>query len=163
MKPFKNHTLKEYINVLSAKSPAPGGGSAAALSAAVGTALLGMSARYSQGKGRPKNIEKKIARVVKESGKLQARLLELVDLDAKAYLGVVKARQGTPAAKRAASARARAVPLEICRLCLKAVELTPDLVRYGNKHLMSDVEVAVELLVASYKSAMINVKINNPG
>jgi formiminotetrahydrofolate cyclodeaminase len=40
------------------------------------------------------------------------------------------------------------------------VQLAPGLVAKGNRHLVSDVEVAVELMSASYQSAMVNVRIN---
>ena len=52
------------------------------------------------------------------------------------------------------------VPREICKLSYEAVELTPFVVEHGNPYLMSDVEVALELLLAGYHSALVMVKIN---
>ena len=88
------------------------------------------------------------------------RLEELIDLDAQAYLKVVRARKGTPKQKREALKQARAVPLEVCKLCYKGIQMTPYLIEKGNKYLISDVEVAAECLMASFNSAMINVRIN---
>ena len=88
---------------------------------------------------------------------LRKRFLDLVDLDARAYMKVVKARSGTAQQKRLAKKQAAAVPEEVARLCQKAIELTPALVKDGNPHLLSDVEVAIELLFAAYKSAIITV------
>ncbi len=59
-----------------------------------------------------------------------------------------------------AKKRACDVPLEIAKLCYEAIDLTPYLVLEGNKFLVSDVEVALELLGAAFKSAMFNVRIN---
>lgn len=83
-----------------------------------------------------------------------------MDLDAQAYLGVVAARKADPASHKAALRAAARVPREVAKLCYQAIELTPALVRDGNKNLLSDVEVAVELLEAAFKSALINVAIN---
>ncbi len=160
MKPFRNYSLSEYTRVLSLKVPAPGGGSAAAATAALGAALLSMVVNYSLGKGAPKTIEQKLKDTLKESEKLRKRFLMLVDLDAQAYLNVVKTRKAAPAKRNAARRRAAEVPLEICKLCYKAVQLSPTLVRYGNKYLLSDVKVALELLLAAFNSAKLNVEAN---
>ena len=160
MKKFQRYTLKEYLDSLSAKKPVPGGGSAAALTAATGAALISMVARYSLGKGASKTVEKKIEKTLAKSEALRERFLEYVDLDAEAYLKVVEARKGTAREKKAAARQARNVPLQVAKLCYTAVELTPFLVEKGNKYLVSDVEVAVELLMAAFHSAMINVAIN---
>lgn len=157
---FKNYTLEEYLEVLAQKTPVPGGGSAAALTAATAAALLSMVTNYSLGKGSPKPIEQKLRNTLRESERLRKRFCALVDLDAQAYLKVVKARKGPSHLKKKALSEARKVPLEIARLCFKAVDLTPFLVKYGNKYLLSDVVVALELFSAAFKSAMVNVEIN---
>lgn len=157
---FKNFTLKKYLDVLSDRAPVPGGGSAAALTAALGCALISMAARYSLGKGKGKQIESRIEKLLKQSEKFRGRLLSLVDLDAEAYLKVVKARKGSAAQKRAAAHAAAKVPLEVCRLCYSSVAVTPYLVQHGNKYLLSDVQVAVEFLLAAFNSAMVNVEVN---
>ncbi len=160
MKKYKNHTLKEYSDVLSKRVPVPGGGSAGALTAALGASLISMVANYSIDRGSPKPIEKEICDILKESEEIRERLLDLVDLDAEAYLEVVKARRESPAKKKVALKKARQVPMEVCQLCYRAVDLMPYLVKYGNPYLMSDIEVASEMLLAAFRSALINVEIN---
>ena len=160
MKPFRNYSLSEYSRVLSLKVPAPGGGSAAAVTAALGVALLSMVANYSLGKNSSRSNEQKIKASLKVSEQLRKRFLTLVDLDAKAYLNVVKTRKAAPAKRAAARRKAAEVPLEVCKLCYKAVQLSPALVRYGNKYLVSDVKVALELLLAAFNAARVNVEIN---
>ncbi len=160
MKLFKNYSLTEYTRVLSLNVPAPGGGSAAAATAALGAALLSMTANYSLGKTSSRANEQKIKASLKQSEQLRKRFLQLVDLDAQAYLNVVKTRKAAPAKRIAARRKAAEVPLEICKLCYKAVRLSPTLVLCGNRHLLCDVKVAVELLAAAFNSARINVEIN---
>lgn len=157
---LKDHSLSVYLKVLSQRTPVPGGGSAAALAAALGAALISMVANYSLGKGTAPAVRSKIKAVLKQSEKIRLRLERLVDLDAQAYLKVVQTRKASPAKRKAALKGAQEVPLEVGRLCYAAVGLTPVLVAQGNKYLVSDVEVALELLWAGYRSAMINVRIN---
>ncbi len=160
VKAFKNHTLKEYLDVLAKKEPVPGGGSVAALAAALAAGLMAMVVRYSLGKSSAKVAERKLQSLLVKTEQLRGRLLQLVDLDAQAYLRVVESRGKSPSVKRKAKVQAVAVPREVSRLCYQLIQLTPVLVSYGNKYLLSDVEVAVELLFAAYKSAIINVNIN---
>lgn len=159
MKKFQDHTLKEYCDRLSLKVPVPGGGSAAALSAALGAALISMVVNYSLGK-KTADVDAQLNKILLKSEKLRKRFMELVDLDAEAYLNFVQARKADDRTKKQARQRACDVPLEVAKLCYEAIDLTPYLVLEGNKYLVSDVEVALELLGAAYKSAMVNVKIN---
>ncbi len=130
------------------------------MTAALGAALLSMVANYSLGKGAAREVEQKLKNTLKESERLRKRFLQLVDLDAQAYLNVVETRKAAPAKRNAARRKAAQVPLEICKLCYKAVQLSPTLVRYGNRYLISDVKVALELLLAAYNAARVNVEIN---
>lgn len=160
MQKLKNHTLKEYSERLSAREPIPGGGSAAALAAALGASLLSMATNYSIGKKKTKAHNAKMKKSLIKSEKIRKRLLELVDLDAQAYLGIVKSKNKSTGAKNDALKRARQVPLEVCRLCYQAIELAPMLVKEGNPHLVSDVKAAVEMLEAAFNSAMTMVETN---
>lgn len=160
MKKFTRYPVKDYLDALASREPVPGGGSAAAAAAALGAALISMVARYSLKKGKPPAVEKKITAHLKKSEAVREKLTELIHLDAESYLNVVKARKGTAAQKRRAQMQARKVPGEIAQQCYKALELTPFLVKEGNPHLLSDIEVAVELLYAAFESALINVRVN---
>ena len=160
MKKFKDHTLSEYLDRLSAREPVPGGGSAAALSSALGAGLIAMVTQYSLGKGKPAAVEAKLNKILVKAVDIRSQLFEMVDEDAKAYLDVVAARKLDKNAQKKAAQKALAVPRLICRLSYQAVELTPYLVDNGNPYLMSDVEVALELLLAGYHSAIVMVKAN---
>ena len=158
---YRTHTLKKYLDELASRSPVPGGGSAAALVGALGAALISMVAHYSLKKGKPKAVESRIRKIIKESEKMRRRLLILAELDAKVYLGVVKARHKPGAIKAKARKKAREVPFEVCRLCYHALTVTPYLTKEGNPHLLSDIKVALEFLLSAFNAAMINVEINN--
>ena len=158
---FSRKTLTQYLDQLASREPVPGGGSAGAVSAALGAALISMVTRYSIGrKTNTKALDKQLTKLLEKSEALRQRFLQLAAEDSKAYLEVVAARTQDSKAKRRAATRAAAVPKEICRLCYKAVELTPFLVAKGNPYLLSDVEVAIELLMAGFNASAVMIKAN---
>ena len=116
MRPFKDHTLKEYLDSLSAKEPVPGGGSAAALAGALGAGLISMVTQYSLPKLQSKSDRAQAKEILKKSEKLRRRLLVLVDLDSKAYLRLRETKNAKPAVRQAALKTAREIPFEICPL-----------------------------------------------
>lgn len=159
---FKDKTLQEYLDQLSRREPVPGGGSAAALTAALGAGLISMVTNYSIGrKANTKAVEKRLGTILAKSELIRLRLLELTSLDSEAYLKASKARSLDKKAQAQAAKEARGVPQEVCKLCFKAVQLTPYLVQKGNPHLLSDVEVAIELLRSAFNAAKIMVRINS--
>ena len=159
---FASKTLEEYLDQLSRKEPVPGGGSAAALSAALGAGLVSMVANYSVGrKANTKAVDRKLNNILKQSEAIRKRLLELVSLDSEAYLKICAARSLDKKIQKQAAKAARAVPLEVCKLCYKTIDLMPFLVAKGNPYLLSDVKVAIELLMAAFNGALIMVRINS--
>ena len=73
--------LKKYLDDLAARLPAPGGGSAAALTAAAGAALISMVANFTIGKEKYKSAEEEIGNVLSSAEDLRRKLTNLVDED----------------------------------------------------------------------------------
>lgn len=144
---YRSQTIEKYLKDLAAKLPAPGGGSAAALGAALGVSLVSMVVNFTLGKPRYAKYEARLKDILASSEKLRKRFLELVDADVSAY----KSRDVKKSLQ---------VPLEVAELCIKAIALCPPLVKQGNVNLISDVAVAAALLEAAYASAVFNVDIN---
>ena len=157
---FKKQTLQKYLDQLASREPVPGGGSAAALAAALGAGLVSMVVHYSLGKGKTAMQEKRLKAILKKSDTIRKRLLELCEIDSKAYLNLMQSWKKNQQTQKKAKTKARQAPEEVCRLSRQAIELTPFLVRHGNPHLLSDIQVAIELLLAGYSSATVMVKIN---
>jgi methenyltetrahydrofolate cyclohydrolase len=144
---YKSQSLTKYLNDLSAKLCAPGGGSAAALNAAMGAALLSMVVNFTFGKPRYAAYEKELRSILAKSEKFRKAFLRLVDLDVVAFKsGNIK--------------KSLAVPLEVARLSAKASELCLPLLAKGNPNLASDVGVAAVFLESAFVSARFNVEIN---
>jgi len=147
MKKYQNTDLKKYLEDLAAKLPAPGGGSAAALSAATGAALASMVINFTLGKPRYARYEKELKITLDKTERLRKEFLSLVDLDVQAY--------------RSKNLRdSLDVPFMVCRLCFEGMKLLPALIKKGNVNLISDVAVAAVLLEAAFASAYFNVEIN---
>ena len=144
---YKNSSLKKYLDDLAAKLPAPGGGSAAALNAALGVSLISMVVNFTLGKHKYAQYEDELKDILAKSEKLRNEFLNLVDLDVIAY--------GSKDIKKALD-----VPLNVCRLCFEGIKLCPSLIKKGNVNLISDVAVAAVLLESAFASAYFNVEIN---
>ena len=93
---YDEHTLQKYLDALAAREPVPGGGSAAAVCGSLAAALIGMAARYSLGKNKPPETEKKLEAILKEADAARVRLLELAGEDAQAYADTITAKKETP-------------------------------------------------------------------
>jgi len=144
---YKDSSLKQYLDDLAAKLPAPGGGSAAALSAALGVSLISMVVNFTLGKPKYAKYEGELKAIILKSENLREEFLNLVDLDVTAY--------------QSKNIRdALDVPFMVCRLSFEAIKLCPPLVKKGNINLISDVAVAAVLLESAFGSAYFNVEIN---
>ena len=112
---FKKKTLQEYLDQLSRREPVPGGGSTAALTAAMAVGLISMATNYSIGrKANTKAVEQRLSQLLLKSESLRSRFLELTSLDSQAYLKVSAARSLDKKAQKQALKEAKAVSLEIC-------------------------------------------------
>lgn len=144
---YKDETLKRYLDDLAAKMPAPGGGSAAALTAALGVSLISMVVNFTLGKPKYERYERELKAILDKSENLRQEFLNLVDLDVIAY-------------KSKNLRDALDIPFMGCRLVFESIKLCPALINKGNINLISDVGVAAVLLESAFVSACFNVEIN---
>jgi formiminotetrahydrofolate cyclodeaminase len=144
---YKYTSIDKYLDDLSAKLPAPGGGSAAALNAAMGAALISMVVNFTLGKPRYARYENQLKGILEKSEKLRKEFLDMLDLDVAAY-------------KSKNIRDALDVPFMLARLCYEGIKLCPPLVKKGNVNLASDVAVAAIFLESAFASACFNVEIN---
>jgi formiminotetrahydrofolate cyclodeaminase len=144
---YRLESLKKYLDDLAARLPAPGGGSAAALTAAMGASLISMVVNFTLGKPKYAQYENELKVTLGKSEKLREEFLNLVDLDVVAY-------------KSKNIRDALDVPFMVARLCFEGIKLCPPLLKKGNVNLISDVAVAAILLESAFASANFNVEIN---
>jgi len=160
---YVDNPIYKYLDDLAARKPAPGGGSAAAMSAAVGAGLMSMVANYTVGNPKYKASESQAAGILARSEKYRAELQALVDRDAEAYEKLSAGLKGTdkdPSERDRLYKEALTPPFEICRITAEALKTCKDLAACGNKNLITDTAIAAILLEGAFLSAKFNVYIN---
>jgi formiminotetrahydrofolate cyclodeaminase len=162
--------VTEFLDALASNAPAPGGGSVAALSGALGAALLSMVCNLTLGKKRYADVQDDIAALVEKTEALRHRLTGLLEADVEVFTGVsaaYKMPRKTPEDKAARSAAiqealkaATQVPLDVAKACVDVIELCTQTAEQGNRGAVSDAGVAVLMAEAGLRSAALNVIIN---
>lgn len=165
-----DRTTHALLAAFRASDPTPGGGSASALSGAVGASLLAMVAGLARPFAATPDEIDRLRAAGARCCELAARLEGLIDSDADAYdmvVGAYRLPKGTEEEKAARSARiqealrhAIEAPLDVMRACHAAVVEASTIARLGNRNARSDVQVGLELLGAGLRGAMVNVEIN---
>lgn len=159
---YAKGSVETYLKDLAARKPAPGGGSAAALQAAIGASLMSMVANYTVGNPKYKDSENKVSEILKKSEDARKKLEGLIDADIEAYGKLSKVMKETKdAAKLDAAFRdAMKPPYEVCRISADCLRLCADLVECGNKGLITDTAIAAICLEGAFFAAKYNVYIN---
>ncbi|MDR0935675.1 MAG: cyclodeaminase/cyclohydrolase family protein [Oscillospiraceae bacterium] len=158
--------IPDFIADLASNSPAPGGGGAAALAGAIGAALGNMVASLTVGKKKYAPVEADILKFQAEATDLQSKLLGLIDRDAEEFEPLAKAYsipKDDPAREsvmEAALGAACAVPLEIMRSSLRAIELCGEFAEKGSTLAISDAACGAIICRAAVQAAALNVFIN---
>ena len=163
-------TVTDFLDALASNAPAPGGGSVAALSGALGAALLSMVCNLTLGKKRYAAVQDEIAALVAKTEELRHRLTDLLEADVQVYTGVsaaYKMPRKSPEEKAARSAAiqealkaAAQVPLDVAAACVEVLELCTQTAEQGNLNAVSDAGVAALMAEAGLRSAALNVIIN---
>jgi glutamate formiminotransferase/formiminotetrahydrofolate cyclodeaminase len=166
-------TLREFANELSMDSPAPGGGSVAALCGALSASLSAMVANLTVGKKGYEEVREEMVATAVRAQALKDGLLDAVDRDTRAFNKVMEAfRLPKTTAEQAgekeraveeANKEATLVPLEVLEKAVEAVALARAAAAKGNKNSVSDAGVAGLAGHAAGEGAYYNVLINLAG
>jgi glutamate formiminotransferase/formiminotetrahydrofolate cyclodeaminase len=162
--------LREFADELSMDCPTPGGGSAAALCAALSASLSAMVANLTVGKKGYESAEEEMRNLAVKAQKLKDELLRVVDEDARAFNKVMEASRlprateeqarEREAALEKASKGATLVPLGVLEKCVDLLESARLAAEKGNKNSLSDAGVAGLAAEAAAGGAHYNVRIN---
>lgn len=151
--------MEEFLEEVAKGTPTPGGGSIAALSGAIACSLAEMVCNLTIGKKKYKEVEEDMIAIRSKVNAYRKRFFELIEEDARAFDGVIKAfREGGDAQE--AYKKAAEVPYETAKNSLALFEYLREIAVKGNKNSISDVGVAGYMAFASFHSALLNVKIN---
>lgn len=164
--------VPDFLNELASAEPVPGGGSAAALSGAIGCALMTMVARLSVGKKGYEEFQEELTRARDLLVPMRERFLSLVDEDAESFKRVMKAYKLPKMTEADRQERAKAIsdalkvaaetPFKTMKLAQAALKAARPVVLYGNKSSITDAGVGTMNLDACFRGARLNVLINLP-
>ena len=159
----------DFVNEVSRDTPAPGGGSIAALAGALGAALASMVANLTQGKGGPA-AEPHLLAAAAQAQRAKDALVLAVDEDTNAFNAYMEARRmpaGSPGEKAARGQAmqdglksAVAVPLATAQACLEAMEAAELAMHHGNPASITDTMVGFTIAYAGVRGGIWNVLIN---
>jgi formiminotetrahydrofolate cyclodeaminase len=162
--------VTNFLDELASNAPAPGGGSVAALSGALGAALISMVCNLTVGKKGYEDVQDDIDDLLTQSEALRKELADLLEADVAAYTGYSVAAKMARSTDEEKAERAQAmqaalkdatdVPLRIAEAAVKVMDLCMPAAEKGNKWAVSDAGVAVLMAEASLRSAALNVLIN---
>jgi glutamate formiminotransferase/formiminotetrahydrofolate cyclodeaminase len=165
--------LRQFCNETLSDSPAPGGGSVAALMGALGVSLGGMVANLSAGKRGWDDKLQYFSDWAVKAQQLKDEMLFLVDEDTAAFNKVMAAfglpkdsaeeKGARSAAIHSANKYAAEIPLRVMETALKSYQLLAEMADKGNPASISDVGVGALALRAGIEGAAMNVRINLSG
>lgn len=164
--------LREFANELSIDSPAPGGGSTAALCGALSASLSSMVSNLTVGKKEYKNVQKDVKEIAVKAQSLKDEFLRAVDLDTIAFNKLMEAYRLPKKTEEQKEERAQAVekalkeatlvPFGVLEKSIKALDLAREIALKGNKNSLSDAGVAGLTAQAAAEGGYYNIKINLP-
>ncbi len=159
-------SCRAFVEVLASSAPAPGGGGAAALVGAIGTALGNMVGSLTVGKKKYADVEAEIIALKASCDALQKQLLDQVEADevnflplAKAY-GIPKDDPNRDKVMEEATIIACGTPMKIMELCCQALDCIAVFAAKGSRLAVSDAGCGAVCCKAALQAASLNVFIN---
>jgi methenyltetrahydrofolate cyclohydrolase len=167
---FADQTLHDLLDAVAAQQPAPGGGSSAAWSGALGAGLVEMAASFTLARPKYAGVHRRMGDVRREAKTLRRALLELGERDATEGYEPVLAALRLPdkhpdRQSRLEQARSDAseVPLAVAEASARVAELAAEAARGGSVHLCGDSITGALLAEAAAQAAARLVEINLVG
>lgn len=168
-----NMTITEFTDELSSDSPAPGGGSVAAVCVAMSGALTAMVANLTVDKKGYEKVQVGAKEYAEAGQSIKERSIAAVDEDTQAFYVMMDAmrlprksdeeKAARELAMEEATKHAIMIPLKTLEICWDAVQLSEKIAVIGNTNAISDAGVAALTANAGAKAAYLNIKINMPG
>ncbi len=162
--------LQQYLDDLASSQSTPGGGSASALSGAMGAGLASMVARLTLGKADYTNVQQEIESLIQQTEQLRARFQQLIqeDIDAYGRLSACFKMPRTTDEERVARAQAiqarladaALVPLEVTEGAAELLRHCQRIAEIGNKTVLSDIATGTMLASSAGTGASWMVRTN---
>lgn len=167
---LKEMSVAEMAAMTASNSPAPGGGSIAAMTGAFGAALSAMVASLTIGKKAYADVKDEMQVVIDKAEELRLELLDAIQKDSESFdafiaaLGMPKDTDEEKAARTAAMQRslkeAAEVPYQTAVTAARIIPLAETVVKKGNAKAVTDGLVSAMMARTAVRSALLNVRIN---
>jgi glutamate formiminotransferase/formiminotetrahydrofolate cyclodeaminase len=162
----------DLVDEVSRDTPAPGGGSIAALAGALGAALASMVSYLTVGKKGYENFEADLKRLAEQAQGLKDKLLKAVDEDTNAFNAYMEAQRLPQITEDEKNIRERAiqnglkqavnVPLTTAILSFESLKVAAVAVEKGNINSVTDAGVGAQIAHTGVIGGIYNVLINLP-
>lgn len=167
---MRTEHVEDWLSRLASAGPAPGGGAAAAMHAAMAAALVEMVCNFTVGRPNYAEHEPLVRRVCEEATELRRQAVELADADARAFTSVTEAyklpkdsehdRMARSAAIQGALVMAAAVPVRTAEVASRVLELVERIIGRSNPTVLSDLAVSASSAGAALAAASVHVEVN---
>ncbi|HNS09800.1 MAG TPA: glutamate formimidoyltransferase [Candidatus Ozemobacteraceae bacterium] len=171
--PLANMSTRKFIEAINARTSAPGGGSASAAIAAIGSGLGAMVAKLTYGVRKFEHLENRLRKTIPVLHETTLKLIPMIDADTNAfndYVDAMRLPQNTEDEKKtrfekmqAGLKKAIEVPLATMKIGDSAWEMMVEAAECGNIASKSDMQVGVRALEVGIWGAYQNVMINMAG
>ena len=169
---LKHLTVNNFTDLLSSNAPAPGGGSVAALNAALAAGLSAMVANLTFENKNYKDVREPMEKAGREAQALKVKALQLIDDDTEAFnvwMDAMRMKKKTDEQKARRNAAIQEavlgainIPHSTLNLCPEILKLAEYVLKNGNQNALSDAAVSVKQTQAAAWGAYYNVLINLP-
>ncbi len=159
-----------FLDRVASSLPAPGGGSAAAFSGALASALVSMVARLTVGRAKYADVEGRMHAIISQAEVLRSWFQDAVQRDEDAFEHLRLARKLPRNTEEEAALRDKAIadateeaamtPLQVVEKSVVVMKLALEVAESGNANAITDAGSAASLAWAALKAAGLNVKIN---
>ncbi|TCM95845.1 formiminotetrahydrofolate cyclodeaminase [Paenibacillus sp. BK033] len=162
-------SIRSFLRQAGSSNPTPGGGSVAALIAALGASMTSMVGNLTQGE-KFADIQSTISEVIEKMRRLTAECEELLQADIASfngYMDALKLPKSSDEEKRIrtnalheAAIQAIDVPLRLMQVCREGLVFTHRIAESSNKNVISDLGIGAILFEAAAQSALLTIEIN---
>ena len=167
---YLDQPLQHYLDDLASSKATPGGGSASALSGAMGAALASMVARLTVDKTGYEEVQDEVKSIIQQTENLRLRFQELIQADIQAYEQLSACFKLPHSTDEEKANRAKAiqerlvdaalVPLDMVERAVELVQLCQRIAEIGNVNVISDIAAGSMLASSTGASASWMVRVN---
>ena len=144
--------FKKYLKDLASKTPAPGGGSAGALSFCLGVSLIEMALNLSTDKK-----DKKLKKLFLSLKKVKDKVLPYIDLDGEVFIRALNAKKDK---RKEFCKKLNIIIFNLGKMCVKILSSSDSIEKNIKKYIISDFYIGLSFVKTALISSVKNLEAN---